>query len=154
MSNYAEEIIYWYYRLNYFFLLTNFVMHQAIKSHRGRSSTEVDILGVKPKYAIESIPTYPNYILEPDPELLRLLRLNHEEYDRSFIYVMVEVTSGESGQDNKFESSRVEYNLKRFGLHCITEASKIQDEPIIRLAKNVILCKIFSNICRPVLCKK
>lgn len=145
MRNYAEEIAYWYYRLNHFFLLQNFVMHQVEERGRTRASGEIDILAIKPPYATESIPTDPHYELKPDPHLVSLLRLSVERFDESTIYVMAEVTSGGSEQRSKFDSSRVEYNLKRFGLNKIFNASHLEDTPMKKL-NNMIVCKVFSDI--------
>ena len=145
MRNYAEEIAYWYYRLNHFFILQNFVMHQVEERERKRISAEIDILAIKPPYATESIPTDPHYELKPDPYLISLIGLSQEHFDEFTIYVMAEVTSGGSEQRSKFDFSRVEYNLKRFGLNRILNASQLEGTPIKKI-DNAVICKIFMDI--------
>ena len=145
MRNYAEEIAYWYYRLNHFFILQNFVMHQVEERGHKRVSAETDILAIKPPYATESIPTDPHYELKPDRHLVALLGFSPERFDEFAIYVMAEVTSGGSKQRSKFDFSRVEYNLKRFGLNKILDASHLEGTPIKRI-DNTVVCKIFMDI--------
>jgi len=145
MRNYAEEIAYWYYRLNHFFILQNFVMHQVEERGHKRVSAEMDVLAIKPPYATESIPTDPHYELKPDPDLISLIGLSPENFDEFTIYVMAEVTSGGSEQRSKFDSSRVKYNLKRFGLYKILNASHFEGTPIKKI-DNAVVCKIFMGV--------
>jgi len=107
MRNYAEEIVYWYYRLNHFFPLKNFVMHLVEEREHMRTSAEIDFLAIKPSHATESIPTDLHYELKPDQHLVSLLGLTPERFFESTIYVMAEVTSGGSEQRRKFDFSRV-----------------------------------------------
>lgn len=53
MKNFAEEIAYWYFRLNGFFLLENYVSH---KSETDSSSyADNDLIGIRPKNVTEII---------------------------------------------------------------------------------------------------
>jgi len=146
MRNHAEEIAFWYYRLNYFFLLTNFVMHQVEETERRRESSEIDILAIKPPYATESIPTDEHYKLQPDPKLISLLGITPICFDESTIYVMAEISCGGTAQRDRFRSiPRLIYNLRRLGLHKILNPNSLQGIPMKKLG-NIILCKIFSGI--------
>jgi len=56
MPNYAEELVYWYLRLNGFFPLTNFVYHRLPRDdNRGTYNADADILAIRPPYYRETI---------------------------------------------------------------------------------------------------
>src|ERR1700722_20447592 len=51
--NYAETMTYWYLRLNGFFPLTRFVLHDYREDRR--FSADCDLLGIRPPYVHEDI---------------------------------------------------------------------------------------------------
>ncbi|MBP6696585.1 MAG: hypothetical protein KA175_03130 [Flavobacteriales bacterium] len=51
MRNYGEELAYWYFRLNGFFPIVDWVDHRDV----GRGTTDADIIAVRPKYSDEHI---------------------------------------------------------------------------------------------------
>ncbi|MED0673763.1 hypothetical protein P4S95_26750 [Aneurinibacillus aneurinilyticus] len=51
MLNYGEELVYWYLRLNGFFLIDNFVLHQE---QGGSRTSDSDLLGVRFPYVSET----------------------------------------------------------------------------------------------------
>jgi hypothetical protein len=53
MENFAEEISYWYFRLNGFFLLENYISHKS--ETNTKSYADNDLIGVKPKNVKEII---------------------------------------------------------------------------------------------------
>lgn len=53
MKNFAEEMAYWYFRLNGFFLLDNFVLHND--GLDSTHSADIDILAIRQKYTFESV---------------------------------------------------------------------------------------------------
>lgn len=56
MSNYGEELAYWYLRLNGFFPITNFVLHSLINKRRKKPyNADADILAIRPANACEEI---------------------------------------------------------------------------------------------------
>ncbi|MHC1752748.1 hypothetical protein [Humidesulfovibrio sp.] len=52
MANYGEELAYWYFRLNGFFPITNFVVHQA---ENNRYNRDCDLVAVRPPYVEERV---------------------------------------------------------------------------------------------------
>lgn len=101
--NYGEEISYWYFRLNGFFPLVNFVVHRTDKIIH---STDIDLLAVRFPHVYEIIGGQPN---DWDGKLL-----NHFDKD-SIIGVLCEVKTGNYNVNNLFEFESVEYALTRFG---------------------------------------
>jgi hypothetical protein len=56
MANYAEELVYWYLRLNGFFPMTNFVYHRLPRQdEHGTYNADADILAIRPPYYKETI---------------------------------------------------------------------------------------------------
>lgn len=50
MINYGEELSYWYFRLNGFFIIDNFVLHKNGEDKARKNSSEVDLLVVRFPY--------------------------------------------------------------------------------------------------------
>ena len=50
--NYGEDISYWYFRLNGFFVVQNLVLHG---DDAGNGSCQVDVLGVRPPFVNEAV---------------------------------------------------------------------------------------------------
>ncbi len=47
MANYAEELAYWYLRLNGFFVIENFVIHRLEKEEAHEYPSDADLLAVR-----------------------------------------------------------------------------------------------------------
>jgi len=84
----TEELTYWYFRFNYLFLITRFVIHSSNRD-------EVDLLVFKPKNSIEIVKGKNQArTLEVDANLLNILDLNTQEYKTSRIRLIIEVSVG------------------------------------------------------------
>jgi hypothetical protein len=53
MKNFAEEICYWYFRLNGFFLLENYVLHRS--DTNSSHYADIDLLGIRTKNVKEEV---------------------------------------------------------------------------------------------------
>ena len=91
--NYGEEISYWYFRLNGFFPLVNFVVHRTEET---RYSTDIDLLAVRFLKNVERIVKLTLLKNLPLKEVFNLLPEVHSFYelyfavDRLDIYEIVE----------------------------------------------------------------
>lgn len=65
----AEKVAYWYFRLNGFFQIENFVVHPA---RRGGQRTDADLLAVRFPYRAERLFDDPNDIMADDVQRLAL----------------------------------------------------------------------------------
>lgn len=54
MMNFAEELAYWYLRLNGFFLLQNFILHHLGEGPQ-RGTADSDLLAIRFPYVYEQI---------------------------------------------------------------------------------------------------
>lgn len=103
--NYGEELVYWYLRLNGFFLLDNFVLHQS-SSDEGKTS-DTDILAVRFPYVTEKIGGAAD---DWDSGLF-----NHFDTD-TIIGLICEVKTGLNfNPQNIFKPSNTEKALRRLG---------------------------------------
>jgi hypothetical protein len=124
LKNFAEELVYWYLRFNGFFPLMNFVLHSS--DLVSSQSADADILGVRPKYAIEKI---------GEKHLDRRI-FDHFEKNKT-IGVICEVKSGQVIDSDILINriDRLEYALKRIGFFSspkIDKFSKILvSDPVI-----------------------
>lgn len=113
MDNYGEELVYWYLRLNGFFPIPNFVMHDKVVKRRG----ETDFLAIKPANAKEIVD---GVKLEFDEKLLESVEMDEEDYSSKKLFVMAEVSlsSNVSEKDvkRKFLEDIIKYNLQRLGI--------------------------------------
>lgn len=124
MQNYAEELAYWYLRLNGFFLIENFVIHKEPKEFEGiKHRADADLLAVRFPYVSEQIGEEE---LKPDTEFL----LKTFDCGKT-LGLIIEVKSGEDWDKlNIFEDDkRMKYALKRFGF--------ILSEEVDALASNL-----------------
>src|SRR5262245_2650360 len=89
--NYAETLAYWYFRLNGFFLIQNFVLHRGVEAEKIHRTADTDMLGVRPPHVSEDIN---GKSVRCDSWLEDVLN----GLDRpTTIGVVVEVKSGEAG---------------------------------------------------------
>jgi hypothetical protein len=109
MTNYGEVLTYWYLRLNGFFPITNFVLHQG---ENRKYSGDCDLLAVRFPYVSEEIG---GQNLDWDQDLLKDLGSN---VDRP-VGLIVEVKTGQFTQADlikSFSEDTLTYAIKRIGL--------------------------------------
>jgi hypothetical protein len=128
MANYAEQLAYWYLRLNGFFLIQNYVYHQIQEEEENRGyNADADLLAIRPPYYYEEIPQR-----ETDENgRTRYLRtpLDSDDWLREFegrwLGVIVEVKGSDQVQvqaiNRAFTRGRLEVSLNRLGLTDRTE---------------------------------
>jgi len=132
--NYGEEITYWYLRLNGFFPLTNFVVHQVEDIAH---SSEIDILAVRPKYVYEQIGGVPD---DWDETLVGVVG-----FDRT-LGVVCEVKTGRFDLTKLFKPSHLRYGLGRLGIvpqneiHEITE--RLQETSLVNTNQGDAIFKL------------
>lgn len=126
--NYAETLAYWYFRLNGFFLIRNFVLHRGGKGEDVRGTADTDLLGVRAPHVSEDIN---GKEVKCDSWLEELLKT----FDRpSTIGVVVEVKSGQADNDaigKSFNSERMKVALRRLGF--VKRGDKSEDAAIAAL---------------------
>ncbi|MBP8149680.1 MAG: hypothetical protein KAY21_08190 [Limnohabitans sp.] len=102
--NYAEELAYWYLRLNGFFPISNFVVHKSsLVSH----TSDVDLLAIRPPFVYEEVGGQSQ---DWDSYLTGKL-----DFNRS-IGLVCEVKSGSFEEEKLFRSDHLRYTLSRLGL--------------------------------------
>ena len=74
-----EKVAYWYFRLNGFLQIENFVVHPE---RRGGQRTDADLLAVRFPYRAERLFDDPNDIMADDE---RLLVLSRKQWARKFL---------------------------------------------------------------------
>ncbi|SHF32168.1 hypothetical protein SAMN02745195_02362 [Thermoanaerobacter uzonensis DSM 18761] len=94
MNNFAEELTYWYFRLNGFFLLQNYVLHN-IGEERQRGTADADLLAIRFPYVYEEIGGHSN---DWDSEKFSEWGFNIEKNNLALI---VEVKSGKMWREVK-----------------------------------------------------
>jgi hypothetical protein len=105
MINFGEELVYWYLRLNGFFMIENFVLHQY---ERNRNA-DADILAVRLPNTYEEIN---GGILEDDDKNL-FNRINKNKT----IYLIGEVKTGQNNKPSIFYNpKRMKKALQRLGI--------------------------------------
>src|SRR6476661_7318065 len=70
-----EKVAYWYFRLNGFLQIENFVVHPG---RRGAQRTDADLLAVRFPYRAERLFDDPNDVMADDEHLLAL---SHDQID-------------------------------------------------------------------------
>lgn len=124
--NYGEEISYWYFRLNGFFPLVNFVVH---RTEEIKYSADIDLLAVRFPHVYEPVG---GQLSDWSSELM-----GHFDND-AIIGVLCEVKTGNYNVDSLFKFETVKYALTRFGFK--PELEKYEDElknsPIIKFLHN------------------
>ena len=123
MANYAEQLAYWYLRLNGFFLIQNYVYHQIQEDEENRGyNADADLLAIRPPHYYEEIP----HLEQDERGRLQYLRAPLtsdgwlDEFDGRWLGVVVEVKGSEQtrAQDinNAFSRGRLQVALNRLGL--------------------------------------
>jgi len=126
MINFAEDLIYWYFRFNGFFLLQNFVLHKKmgqVEGERVRGTAESDLLAIRFPYVCEDIGGKKN---DWDCKQFKNWGIEIDEFNLAFI---VEVTSSQNVSRNnlmgKFSCERLKQAVRRFGIFPRDEISCI-----------------------------
>jgi len=102
--NYGEEIAYWYFRLNVFFLIQNFVLHRYDAFH---GPAQIDLLAIRPPFVLERIGAED---LEMDARLFAPMGGLDQ-----WLGVICEVKTGRKVND-PFDSARLAGIVARLGL--------------------------------------
>jgi hypothetical protein len=100
VNNYGEELAYWYFRLNGFFPLANFVLHR----NPGRQYPgDADILAVRPPFADEEI----GGVADADGWV--------RSYQGTWLGVVCQVKTGRYQGSDLFRENDLEYATRRLG---------------------------------------
>lgn len=116
MKNFAEELAYWYFRLNGFILIDNFVLHGAGLEENYHA--DVDLLGVRHKYAYELVG---GQTTDCDERLMKHFCPNKH------IGILCEVKSGleTSPRIRLSDRDRIKYAVQRIGLFSTHKSEEI-----------------------------
>lgn len=119
--NYGEEIAYWYFRINGFFPLINFVVHRTKEI---KHSTDIDLLAIRFPNVYETIGGQQD---DWDSKLL-----NHFDND-AILGVLCEVKTGNYDVNSLFKFETVRYALPRFGFKPTLEehANKLKNSKMV-----------------------
>lgn len=155
MANYAEQLVYWYLRLNGFFLISNFVYHKIQEDDKDKAyNADADLLTIRPPYYLEEIPyshkdengnfNYERIPLESDPWL--------NEFNKKWLGAIIEVKGGENTRaedvQKAFSLGRLQVSLNRLGLiPSIEEASQgLLEKSRFDYGEGSILKIVFSQV--------
>ncbi len=122
MRNFGEELAYWYFRLNGFFLLDNFVLHSDdLESYQ---NADVDIIGIRHPHAVEKIG------MRDSHDVCEQLEGFVPDIDFKTVVVLSEVKSGDrrSREITLDRVSRIEYAIMRTGLFKPNQRNKVITE--------------------------
>lgn len=108
--NYAEELSYWYLRLNGFFIITDFVLHHK--------HGDTDLLGIRAPHASEFVK---GKRLEEDAVLIKLFNESGCNFYNDISCIIAEVKGGKNPISSteiqeKFDLETLKYALNRIGL--------------------------------------
>jgi hypothetical protein len=128
MANYAEQLAYWYLRLNGFFLIQNYVYHQIQEEDEDRGhNADADLLAIRPPYYYEEIP----HREEDENGQVQYLRAPLEsddwlnDFKGKWLGAIVEVKGSDQARldrvNRAFTPGRLEVSLNRLGLPIRTE---------------------------------
>ncbi len=132
MSNYGEELAYWYLRLNGFFPITNFVFHSIKEEDKSCYNADADILAIRS-------PNVKEVIKEKEVELDDKIICGCEKL--RYVFVYCEVKTGEYEVDKLFPQERIKYVLNRFGL----DPNAVTEEPIILIGTRIFKKVLVAN---------
>ena len=133
--NYGEEIAYWYLRLNGFFPITNFVVHQ---SQNIRHSSDIDLLAIRTSHVYEEIGGKPD---DWDQELAEQVGFQRN------LGVICEVKTGGYDLDRLFHEQHIQYSVGRLGLVPRVDIPHVSNElvqqPLVELPDGTAIFKLF-----------
>lgn len=138
MSNYGEELAYWYLRLNGFFPITNFVIHRDA-TLRGSQNSDADIVAIRPPNVYEDVGGAPQ---DWDGKLQEIF-----DFDRT-IGLICQVKTGTV--EGLFAEPSIQYTVDRLGLR-LTEQERISflTEPVVTLDEHRQIGKLLIADKRP-----
>lgn len=132
MTNYAEQLAYWYLRLNGFFLISNYVYHQIREGDEARAyNADADLLALRPPHYYEEIP---NREIDDQGNVHYLLApLKSDDWLDKFKFkwlgVIVEVKGSENAQlagiRRAFSPNRLKVSVNRLGFLPNAEAASM-----------------------------
>ena len=154
MANYAEQLAYWYLRLNGFFLVSNYVYHQIQEDDDARAyNADADLLAIRPPHYYEEIPHrerdergrvhYLHAPLDSDNWL--------DEFDGNWLGAIAEVKGGDNTQVEDlfraFSPGRLIVSINRLGLthHVDAALESLCDNPRFDYGEGSILKLVFSQ---------
>jgi hypothetical protein len=118
MKNYAEELAYWYFRFNGFFVVDDFVIHRGgeqnvynLNQHQAGAHSETDILGIRPSFVREDIGFPPHHCP---------IFANIAPIDNITVGLICEIKAGDHDQPN---ANNLWYQIRRLGLFDNVEPS-------------------------------
>jgi hypothetical protein len=109
--NFGESLAYWYFRLNGFLPLTNFVLHRPDFPHR--HNADCDLLAVRFPFVFEEIGGQ-----RDDWDNARFAEWKLDHFSRT-VCVIAEIKTGqydEADVNRAFDRRRVLYGLRRLGV--------------------------------------
>jgi hypothetical protein len=114
----AERVVYWYFRLNGFFLFENFIIHPPYK---GGQRTDADLIGVRFPYRKEFLIDHPNDPMQDDAKGLGLTTNRID-------VVIVEITRNQPCKLNGPWTADDKQNVNRVlaAIGCLNGDKKIQ----------------------------
>jgi hypothetical protein len=132
--NYGEDLAYWYFRLNGFFPITDFVIHREGDILYPSDS---DILAIRLPHAYEDIGgKYDDY----DDRLFGQIDKNR------IIGLMCEVKTGDYDRSRLFPDNNVRCSFKRLGLipydRIDEDVQARLQQPILEIENDRLFCKI------------
>jgi hypothetical protein len=132
--NYGEEIAYWYFRLNGFFPITNFVINRSSEIDY---SSDCDLLAIRLPYVYEEIGGTPE---DWDDNLIKQLGFDLP------LGVICEVKTGSYELEDVFRTQYVKYSIGRLGLVPkinISDVSKsLEGKLLIEVKEKYRICKL------------
>jgi hypothetical protein len=133
--NYGEDLAYWYLRLNGFFPITNFVIHQSPGvDHR----SDIDVLAIRAPHVFEEVGGQTH---DWDEYLASSFG-----FGRS-IGIICEVKTGAYNLDTLFRAEYVHYAIGRLGLVENADVSAVTDaliiSPLVEVLGGSAIAKLF-----------
>lgn len=142
--NYGESLAYWYFRLNGFLPIQNFVLHEP--NEETGQNADIDLLAVRFPHVFENIGGHPS---DWDNRRFKQWKLS---YTSNTVCVIVEVKTGvykKSSVNRHFDRKRLEYALLRFGMfpkEAVSEiAGKLEGKPVVEEA-GFVLAKVLIDV--------
>lgn len=129
--NYAEELAYWYLRLNGFFPITNFVIHRSNQ----HEPSDCDVLAVRPPHVFE--------VVGGNPDDLDNVLFQRIDTSRT-VGIVCEVKAGEYASGEILRENHVIYAVRRLGfVDDVTPfATALTSEPVVNLGDSHQVLKL------------
>ena len=139
--DYAESLTYWYLRLNGFFPITNFVLHQPKGSGQ---SGDCDVLAIRLPDVAETIANDDQNLVRCDDEFFGYCQVT---LNVDTVGVIVQVKSGRYNvkrlEKSFSEDYRLMYACRRLGMFTTEEVNTVSEEltehPYVRRRNRIVL---------------